>query len=256
MNAAAAVLLAAGFALRVAPVVADDCIDVGKGPFSFQGTLTYRIFPGPPNYQDVRKGDAPEPTYVLALDVPVCGSGDAFLDPKAPFDRIQVSPAGTVQDTPTMLGDLRRLIGRRVVAEGVSAFGAHTGHHHAPLVLLVTRVAAAVEDPTKAYGTAMTTVRGFYLALQAGDGEEAARFVIPGRRVSGPLSASVLASFYGSLVESLNLIEVVAVGPNEYRVRYTYVAPGQRRCNGDATVRTTRVNDMNLIESIRTASGC
>ena len=43
------------------------CIDLKqKDPLSFQGILNYRIFPGPPNYEDVRKGDTPEPTYTQA----------------------------------------------------------------------------------------------------------------------------------------------------------------------------------------------
>lgn len=28
------------------------------------------MFAGPPNFEDVRKGDAPEPSYILALDSP------------------------------------------------------------------------------------------------------------------------------------------------------------------------------------------
>jgi hypothetical protein len=42
-------------------------------------------------------------------------------------------------------------------------------------------------DPTEAYGTAMTTVQAFYLALAAGNGDEAARFVIPQKRIEYPI---------------------------------------------------------------------
>jgi hypothetical protein len=51
--------------------------------------LTYNIFPGPPNFEDVRKGDKPEPTYILQLLKPICVSGDEFIDPKKQIDRIQ-----------------------------------------------------------------------------------------------------------------------------------------------------------------------
>jgi hypothetical protein len=47
-----------------------------------------------------------------------------------------------------------------------------------------------------------------------------------------------MREFYGNLVEPLSLIDVVSVRPHEYRVRYTYVAQGRGRCNGEVIVRT------------------
>ena len=70
------------------------CIDLKRtSSFSFEGTLSYSIFAGPPNYEDVRKGDAPEATYLLKLDASICATGDDFLKPEQRFDRIQVYPA-------------------------------------------------------------------------------------------------------------------------------------------------------------------
>ena len=41
------------------------CIDLkDTRSFSFEGTLSFSIFAGPPNYDDVRKGDVPEPGYI------------------------------------------------------------------------------------------------------------------------------------------------------------------------------------------------
>jgi len=43
------------------------CYDVGRGqPAGLEGRLLTITFPGPPNYEDVQKGDTPEPTYVVA----------------------------------------------------------------------------------------------------------------------------------------------------------------------------------------------
>ncbi|WP_164212817.1 DUF4431 domain-containing protein, partial [Stenotrophomonas maltophilia] len=39
--------------------------------------------------------------------------------------------------------DLRRFIGRDVAISGTDGFGAHTGHHRAPLVLTIVGVNAA-----------------------------------------------------------------------------------------------------------------
>ena len=102
----------------------------------------------------------------------------------------------------------------------------------------------------------MTTVQGFYLALSAGNGEEAVKFVVPEKRSSGPLSAIAIRNFYSNLVEPLTLIDVVPTRPDEYRVRYTDVAPSRGRCDGEALVRTTKLNGLNLIDSIKAISGC
>src|SRR5438128_892257 len=149
------------------------CIDLKQtSSLSFEGTLSYSIFAGPPNYEDVRKGDAPEPTYILKLDAPICATGDEFLKANDRFDKIQVYPAESGVAGRFLLRDLRRLAGKRVFVEGNSAFGAHTGHHHASLLLPITNISIPF-DPTKGYGTAMTTVQAFYMALGAANGNEA-----------------------------------------------------------------------------------
>ncbi len=248
-------LLVIAAAMAPAPMQAAECLSLREPHrLTFAGTLSYRIFPGPPNYEDVRKGDAPEPAYIVKLGEPICVTGDEFLDANEKIEQIQVFPEsehiGRGVET-----DLRRLVGQRVKVEGTSAFGRHTAHHHAPLQLRLTRVLLA-SDPTEAYGTPMTTVQAFYLALGAGSGDEAARFVTPAMRTSGPLSASALTRFYGTLIEPITLLELVRIHADEYRARYTYVAQSSGRCNGEAVVRTTVLNGMNLIDSVRALRGC
>jgi hypothetical protein len=232
------------------------CLDVKQtSSFSFEGMLSYSIFAGPPNFEDVRKGDAPEPAYLLKLDTPICVTGDESLKPEERFDRIQLYPADPGGAGRALSRELRRLVGKQVVVEGISAFGAHTGHHHAPLVLPITKVAIPF-DPMKGYGTAMTTVQAFYLALGAGSGEEASKFVVPEKRSSGAFSAGAITNFYSKLVFPLALIDIVPVNSNEYRVRYSYVAPVTGRFNGESVVRTTKRDGMNLIESIKALGDC
>ena len=119
------------------------CIDVKQTDrLSFQGTLSHQIFPGPPNFEDVRKGDAREPAYILTLDAPACAVGDDFLNASESFDRIQLLPNDARPDR-ALSRKLRRLVGKRVSVQGASAFGAHTGHHHAPLLVSVKNITAA-----------------------------------------------------------------------------------------------------------------
>lgn len=233
-----------------------ECINVrSPNPVALEGTLTFQIFGGPPYNGGVTKGDTPEPTYILRLGQPVCVDGDEFIERGERVDRVQVYPAYGSGREVWILRKLHDLVGARVRVEGKSAFGAHTGHHHAPLLLPIDVVDRDV-DPTEAYGTAMTTVQAFYLALGAGRGEEAVRFVVPEKRHSGPFSAEAITKFYGNLVKPLAVSDVAAISENECRVRYTFVAPRAKRCDGEALVRTVRLRDENLIYSIKALNGC
>ena len=152
------VLSAIGLTICINASANASCIDLKQtDTLSFEGTLNYRIFPGPPNYEDVRKGDTPEPTYILKLEEPICATGDEFVDQNVKFDRIQIFPESGKAGQ-ALWRDLRGLIGQRVVVAGTGAFGRHTGHHHAPLMLPTASVSAAF-DPTKSHGSSMTTVQ-------------------------------------------------------------------------------------------------
>ena len=125
------------------PSTVASCIELKQArSFRFEGVLTRRIFPGPPNYENVRKGDRPEPAYILRLQKPVCLAGDDFINPNRQVDRVQIFPDDLGEAKP-LWEALRKLIGKSVVVEGTKPFGAHTGHHHAPLLLPITKIAIA-----------------------------------------------------------------------------------------------------------------
>jgi hypothetical protein len=167
----APVLSLIGLTLGLASAANAACLDLKRtNALSFEGTLNYRIFAGPPNYEDVRKGDTPEPTYILTLAEPICASGDEFVDPRDMFSQIQIFPESPDDAAPALSRDLRRWVGKRVVVEGTSAFGAHTGHHHAPLMLPITREKNA---PGGLLGLkpdgAHRAPRGYWLCRQASE---------------------------------------------------------------------------------------
>lgn len=125
------------------PSAAATCIELKQDlTFRFKGVLTRKIFPGPPNYEDIGKGDKPEPAYILRMRKPICVSRDPFIDSSKQIDRIQVFPEDKLDAKPVWEA-LRKLVGKSVVVEGAQPFTAHTGHHHAPLLLPIASVRIA-----------------------------------------------------------------------------------------------------------------
>lgn len=225
------------------------CVDLNKEKtIDASGTLSRPIFPGPPNYEDVRQGDAPEPAYILKLRNPFCVSGDDFVADGQVIDRIHL-----VDDETTP--HLRGLVEREVSVVGSDAYGGHTGHHRAPLVMGVV-TAAPVTGAGEPENDGLATVQAFYLALETGDGRAASRNVIPAKRVKGPLSAERLSAFYSSLDVPLKLQGVERVSPATLRARYQLTARGGKACNGKAIVTVERVSELSLISGIRLLSGC
>ena len=254
---AAAVALAAAFVLAGTAAASAACLDVREaGSAVLRGTLTYQIFAGPPNFEDVRRGDAPEPGYILRLDGPVCAEGDEFVDPETMVDRVQVYVAEQGKEAYRLQDDLARLRGRKVVVRIASLDAAITGHHHAPLIAALRSIIEAHADADAVPPPSQAVVKAFYEALSAGAGEEAARFVVPGKRRSGPLSPDALSRFYGGLEVRLELRGIESRGPYEHLVRYRYKAPGGPLCDGRSLVATTSVGGTALIAGIRALDGC
>jgi hypothetical protein len=102
---------------------------------SLHGTLVRETVAGPPNYRDIRKGDDPETIWVLKLELPICVDEDKAQPDLNPSHR-------NVRKVQLVLNNehgerANSLRGKRVVATG-TLFGAHTGHHHTPVLLTVT----------------------------------------------------------------------------------------------------------------------
>ena len=88
------------------------CVDVSRaGSFAFEGTLTFHIFAGPPNYESVSHGDTPEPSYILKLDAPICAKGDEDTDPNTAIEQIQIWRPSDAGDRERLERDLPPLSG-------------------------------------------------------------------------------------------------------------------------------------------------
>ncbi|MBX4949595.1 hypothetical protein HJA95_08380 [Rhizobium binae] len=225
------------------------CYDVSKKePSSLIGHLTHRIFAGPPNFEDVQKGDTPEPGYVLKLDRPICIEGDEFADPNKMFDEVQLVP------TESTAKEMAKFRNSDVYVDVTDPMPAMTGHHHRPLLAWVKTVSSA-RDITASYGTAATTIEAFYAALHSGDGRLASSFVVPEKTHKGAFSPKALTSFYGSLSEPITLIDVSRVSDSRFSVRYHF-SYGKRACDGSATVTTINRGGRDYIQTIHAENGC
>jgi len=226
------------------------CYDVRKAePHWLTGRLSYQIFPGPPGYEDIQKGDEPEGAYILTLTQPICiVDGDGFADPAEHFNTVHLVPTSKTKGRMAALknSDVSVTLDKQMASEN--------GHHHAPLVAWVTEVAPA-PAMTAEFGTAATTIRAFYLALEAGDGITAAKFVVPEKRQTGPLSSTAMTAFYGMLVEPLHLTALTRLAENKYAVSYHFTS-GRGVCDGRAEVTTTKRHGADFIKSIHAFNGC
>lgn len=99
------------------------------------GRLTLQLFPGPPNYESIQSGDAEERTFIIELPRAAClDDGGEFADPSHHFVTVHVS---SVEEP--LMAVLGASVGRQVTVTG-EGFAAHTGHHHAPLVVLADHI--------------------------------------------------------------------------------------------------------------------
>jgi hypothetical protein len=124
------------------------CAQSGKGCLSYEptvvqltGTVTRKTFPGPPNYESIKRGDQPETYWLLELQRPACvdhgNPGNLTDQAKKDIRRIQLVFSGK-----DAYAKYQRLLGKRVVATG-TLYGSATGHHKTPVLLQVNTLTEA-----------------------------------------------------------------------------------------------------------------
>jgi hypothetical protein len=118
---------------------AQKCLAYGP-EVSLNGTLTSKVFPGPPNYESIRSGDQKETVLLLRLSGNICTSGN---DPEG----VDVAETGVREVQIAVTNDrnwpaVRRLIGKKVKVSG-KLFHASTGHHRTKILLDLSHISAA-----------------------------------------------------------------------------------------------------------------
>jgi hypothetical protein len=102
---------------------------------SLHGMLVRKTFRERPSNQDTHKGEEAETFWLLKLKSPICIDEDKTAPDLNPSQK-HVRTVQLVLNKED--GErVRDLLGKRVVATG-TLLGAHTGHHHTPVLLTVT----------------------------------------------------------------------------------------------------------------------
>lgn len=100
---------------------------------SITGTLHKKVYPGLPNYEDIRSGDTPETVWVIFLEETNVANNN---------DRHPRGTAEAENNKQIQLilpeGHYDHFLNRTVVATG-TMFKAHTIHHHTRMLMFVTK---------------------------------------------------------------------------------------------------------------------
>ena len=78
----------------------------------------------------------PERPYILPLQAPACLAGDGEFDRVDSTTTVQIYSSNA-----KVLASIRALVGKSIRVVG-NPFGAHTAHHHAPIVMDIATIEA------------------------------------------------------------------------------------------------------------------
>ena len=111
------------------------CVAYDPTVVTLSGTLIRMTHAGPPNYESIKDGDAPETYLHLRLATPICttDAGDGINGALDGVTEVQLNL------TASGYSGLRPRLGQRVTVSG-KLYAAHSGHHYSPLVMGEVRV--------------------------------------------------------------------------------------------------------------------
>ena len=119
-------LVAAALLVCTPAMAQDGCLQSGGGPYTLTGNLAAGRF------RDA--AGRPETALILTLAKPVCMTGAQDEDKVKATTRVHVFSSDEA-----LHRRLQGMAGRSVTVAG-EPFGEHTAHHHAPIVLNVSKI--------------------------------------------------------------------------------------------------------------------
>ena len=110
---------------------AQACLSYDDAGVQLRGKLGRKTFPGPPNYESVRRGDKPETYWILHLAKPICTTANADDGAESNVTDLQLILS------PKDYALFKKLLGRKDVLVSGKLMHAITGHHHTPVLMEV-----------------------------------------------------------------------------------------------------------------------
>lgn len=101
--------------------------------------LFKKSFPGPPNYEDINKGDEEEIFWLVKTDTPFCVNENSDWDKVSDQTEVQI-----VLSDFDFYKKRKSLINKNVTISG-TLFSQHTGHHKTETLITVETLERAVE---------------------------------------------------------------------------------------------------------------
>jgi hypothetical protein len=98
-----------------------------------------KVFPGPPNYESIKRGDRAETAIILSLATPTCTTANNSTPDDTSIPEANIRDVQLVLNKPADWKLAKRLLGKPVVLSG-TLFHAHTGHHRTKVLLNVTEI--------------------------------------------------------------------------------------------------------------------
>jgi hypothetical protein len=119
---------------------AQGCLSYDVAGVQLIGTISKKTFPGPPNYESIRRGDQPETYLILHLARPICTTASADDEAESSITDLQLILPLTMP--PKDHAHLKKLAGRKDVMVSGKLMHAISGHHHTPVLVEVKAIGA------------------------------------------------------------------------------------------------------------------
>ena len=102
------------------------CLQAGQATTIIEGVLSEGTF--------TDANDQPEQAFILTPLMPTCLAGDDNIDESEKVGKIQIFSSND-----QMAQSIKNFVGKDVFVQG-APFGAHTAHHHAPIVMDISGI--------------------------------------------------------------------------------------------------------------------
>ena len=119
---------------------AQECLNYWPAVVTLTGTLRAQVFPGPPNYESIRRGDRRERAIILTLASRTCMTGKESDDLDVPESNIREMQLVVTKSAHWKT--VERRLGKRVTVTG-TLFHGFNGHHRTKVFVTVTNIRAA-----------------------------------------------------------------------------------------------------------------